>query len=134
MKMSDELEKNLRARIETKRSVPGTVAVKGREFRYVLDDERMPFSKLFHELVVAGKRTATQGGVISENCEVRLPDGAKYQALSYKGDVDGWRADIEHGASALGLPLARIDGGKFVLAGGRTYDLDKCEIIFRKSP
>lgn len=94
MKMSDELEKNLRARIETKRSVPGTVAIKGREFRYVLDDERMPFSKLFHELVVAGKRTATQGGVISENCEVCLPDGAIDLVFSQEpmGELESLRA------------------------------------------
>jgi hypothetical protein len=38
-----------------------------------------------------------------------LPNGDIFEAVSYKGDIEGWRQQLEQGAKALNEELARID-------------------------
>lgn len=53
-----------------------------------------------------------------------------FHAIGYHGDLEGWRKDIEAGAQAMHLLLARIEGDKFVVSDGRLFPLSECKIEF----
>jgi hypothetical protein len=121
---------------QTNRKVPGTVDVVGREFRYLSDDGRDLFDELFRKVMHhATIPRAKSGGAIAENCKLRLPDDRLFHALSYKGDIDGWRSDIEEAAQALGLEVARIVGNDVILLpDGSSIPLRDCRIEFSGPP
>lgn len=110
--------------------LPGTPEYGGpaeREYRYVSDDGRRPFDRLFRDLTSITKpRQAKSGGAIAENCAVEVPDGRIFQAISYRGDVEEWRTDVTVGAKALGLRLGWIDGRRLVIDDGSTFALSEC--------
>lgn len=118
----------------TNRNIPGTIVVEGREHLYILDDGNDCFKKhrkpsLF-EKVTSQFSIAQHGGVISENCKLWLPTDELFHGLSYKGDMEGWRAQIQQGAALLGLLTARITGNNITLSDGRTYPLSACRTEF----
>ncbi len=41
-----------------------------------------------------------------------------------------WRKDIEAGAQGLGLLLAHIENGRFVISDGRSFSLSECAVKF----
>jgi hypothetical protein len=89
------------------RATPGTVTIPGREFLYVSDGRRPDFSSLFEELTTkVTPRLAQRGGVISENCRLRMPDGRAFHALSYTGDLDGGGWIFNRARSSLAWRLA----------------------------
>ncbi|PWK27269.1 hypothetical protein [Pseudomonas sp. OV226] len=113
------------------RSVPGSNPVEGVEFIYYEDDGKNKVKKQFNALLdSAGLIRATNGGVVSDSCKIYLSDGHLFHALSYHGDIEGWREAVEAGAKARGLLLARIEGDKFVIADGRSIPLSDCKIEF----
>lgn len=129
----DELERILGGSIEQRgqRSIPGLNPVEGTEFVYYEDDGRNRAKRQFDLLLdSAGAIVATSGGVVSDNCCISLPVGGVFHALSYHGDIVGWRTSVEVGANARGLLLARIDGNKFVISDGRSFSLSECKIEF----
>lgn len=116
---------------DTARRIPGTLDVAGREFRYVQDDGVDQFPELFRKLTARTDRPHPKsGGAISENCKLSAPDGSLFHALSYKGDVEGWRGDIEEAARVLGLQVGRIVADTLVLSDGRVIPLAECRVEF----
>ncbi len=114
------------------REIPGTIAVEGREFRYISDDgldkfEEELFDRILNQLDVP---IAQNGGVISENCKLWLPTGDLYHGLSYKGDINGWRKEIEQGAAIIGLHIGMIVNGSIKLLNGREFKLSDCKVEF----
>ncbi|HEM7175227.1 hypothetical protein [Providencia stuartii] len=112
---------------------PGAVPVEWREYRYVSDDESNNFvgNGLFNKII--NKITPiipTSGGAISENCKLWTPDGKLFHALSYKGDLNGWRKQIEKGAANLGLITGKIIDNKLILTTGENYNIEDCKIEF----
>ncbi len=67
---------------------------------------------------------------MTENCKLWLPSGELFHALSYKGDIDGWREQISNGANQLGLLTAKIVNNQFILSDGRSYHLSDCKAEF----
>lgn len=127
------LEKILGGKIEQRgeRALPGLNPVEGVEFRYYEDDGRSKVKKQFNALLdAAGSINATGGGVVSDSCTICLSDDRLFRALSYHGDIDGWREAVEAGAKARGLLLARIKGDQFVISDGRSIPLSDCKIEF----
>lgn len=127
------LEKILGGKIEQRgqREIPGLNPIEGVEFIYYEDDGRIKVKKQLNALLdSAGSIKATSGGVVSDSCTIRLSDGHLFHALSYHGDVDGWREAVEAGAKARGLLLARIEGEQFVVSDGRSIPLSDCKIEF----
>lgn len=61
-----------------------------------------------------------------------MPDGDIFEAVSYKGDVEGWRRQLEQGAKALNEEVARIDidTDSIVLDDMRSFRLEDCNIDF----
>lgn len=109
--------------------IPGSVHVEGREFIYFEDNGHDTFSKQFGALIDGlDPGIATSGSIGEEGCKIRLPDGRLFHALSYKGDFEGWRKDIETGAKARGVRLATIQADKIVLYNGESFLLTDCKI------
>ncbi|WP_339437593.1 hypothetical protein [Pseudomonas sp. EL_65y_Pfl1_R32] len=113
------------------REVPGVIAVDGQQVIYFSDDGRNKFRKQFNNLTCfADPPSAISGGVNERGCKITPPSGPAFYAISYHGDLDGWRKDIEAGADALGLLLALIEVDRFVVSDGRSIPLSDCEIEF----
>ncbi|MEN4770709.1 hypothetical protein [Duffyella gerundensis] len=113
------------------RVLPGLNPVEGVEFLYYEDDGKSKVNKQFNALLdSAGSIKATSGGVVSDSCKIHLSDDRLFHALSYHGDIDGWREAVEAGAKARGLLLARIEGEQFVVSDGRSIPLSDCKIEF----
>jgi len=129
----NELEQILGGKIEQrdKRDIPGATPIDGTEFLYFEDDGKNKPKKQFNLLLdSAGTITASSGGIVSDGCRIGVPAGAVFHALSYHGDIAGWRAAVEAGASARKLLLARVEGEQFVISDGRSFPLSNCIIEF----
>ena len=120
------------------RNIPGTITVEGRAHLSVSDDGEDFFTKRSRSVkrqslfdrVTSLFKIAQSGGVISENCKLRLPTHELFHGLSYKGDIEGWRKQIEKGAEHLGLLTGKVSNNSIELSDGRIYALSDCEIEF----
>ena len=127
------LEEHLRelSPLDAKRQVPGSVPSEFREFRYVEDDRKEPFEQLFHRLLRhVDPPLMTDGGALIEGCVLTLPTGQRFQAVSYRGDIPGWREQLTQGAVGIGVPLARLEGDQLTLDDGTLHLLGTCQIAF----
>lgn len=123
------LEKLLGGPLEPRR-ILGTDPPPGREVLYVQHSGPEPFSRFFERLMHHAPIGATHGGAMTGGCKLTLPSGDTYEAITYKGDLNGWRAHIQKGAAALGVSLAQVDDGKLVLADGSRIPLTACLAAF----
>lgn len=73
---------------------------------------------------------AQYGGVSESGCCIKTPSGMSFYALTYHGDLVGWKRDIEEGAKAHDSILARIEDENISLSDGRMFSLDACQISF----
>ncbi len=117
--------------IQDKRRIPGTELVEGREFRYVRHEGGAQFGLFFTKLIWhVDPPIPSGGGAMIEGCEITLPSGELFQAISYKGDIDGWRSQVQRGAEALKVSVARISGGSIVLGENQSFLLSDCKVRF----
>lgn len=129
----EKLEKAIGGTLERcdARTVPGAVAVEGTVFVYFSDDGKNKFRKQFKNITeFTNPPNATSGGVNDRGCKIELPGGQLFHAISYHGDLNGWRKDIEAGAAGLNLTLARIEGDVFVISNGTSISLSECRVEF----
>ncbi|MCK0471167.1 hypothetical protein [Halalkalibacter sp. APA_J-10(15)] len=113
------------------RKVPGTTCTEEREYRYVKCSHNANTATLFKKLIrKVDPPLATSGGAINEGCIITLPSDECYFAISYKGDIEGWRQQIEKGAANLGLSVARVSENSLVLAEGDEVLLSECAFKF----
>ena len=117
--------------LETKRQVPGLVPVDFREFRYAEDRGEEPFEEQFERLCWhVNPLVMKDGGALIEGCVLTLPTRRRFQALSYRGDIEGWRRQVALGAEALGVSLGQLVDGALVLEDGTSYPLGECQVEF----
>lgn len=117
--------------LETTRHVPGLVPVPYREVRYAEDSGEEPFEILFKRLVQhVNPPVMKDGGALTENCALTVPTGRRFQALSYRGDIEGWRHQVAQGAAALGVALGQLVEGELVVDDGSSYKLADCQVEF----
>ncbi|WP_300686369.1 hypothetical protein [Chryseobacterium sp.] len=118
------------------REIPGMTPFEWKEFRYVSDDgsneflskkdllkEKGLFERLTEQI---NPPVPIDGGALTENCRLWLPSGELLHALSYRGDIEGWRMQIEQGARQLGLLTGKIVEDEIILSDGRRYPLAHC--------
>jgi hypothetical protein len=136
-KFLQQMEKILGRKFERidARSTPGTKSVAGREFIYFENikgvDEKNQFTFLLdHEV----DNTPLEGGALSDDFTITIPDGTRFHAMSYRLDLDGWRRKIQGAATNLGILLAHIENNRFVLSDGRSFPLDDCETDYPEKP
>lgn len=117
--------------IQMDRIIPGMQLIEGREFCYVSNQCQEDFVTFFKKLIRHVSPPIPQsGGAMIEGCKITLPDGEVFQAFSYKGDIAGWRLQIEQGAKSLNVRLARIDADSIVLDDSQSFFLKDCKIDF----
>lgn len=129
----DLLESILGQRIERRnqREIPGLTARDGIEVVYFSVNAKSNARKLFRAITNhTNPPSAQSGGVSERGCVITTPCGIKFNALSYHGDLDGWRTDIEKGATACGVLLAKIEAQVLVLADERVFPLNQCTVEF----
>lgn len=132
MTKQELLEKVLGHPVRKERRVPGAYFVEGREYRYVSNKNQVKFGKLFHELFNVPPSIPQNGGALIEGCKITLPNGDIFEAVSYKGDIEGWRQQLEQGAKAFNEEVARIDidTDSIVLNDMQSFRLTDCIIDF----
>ncbi|HEV2673740.1 MAG TPA: hypothetical protein VGV37_04310 [Aliidongia sp.] len=111
------------------RPLPGLKQNPKIETLYFSNAGKQKFRKQFSTLVE--KFTPpypTGGGITSEACRIRLPDGLLLHGVSYHTDIEGWRWQIEQSAQKLGLVVAKIQGDRIVVSDGRSAALAECHI------
>jgi hypothetical protein len=125
------LETILGGKIEQRadRTAPGITPVTGVEFIYYEDFETSSASGHFRTLLdSAGELVASHGGIVSDSCRIEAPNGECFRALSFHGDLDGWRTAVEAGARTLGLRLARIEDDHLIISDGQSVPLSECKV------
>lgn len=114
-----------------KRNIPGTVSVEGREHWYIEDDGSGDFDSFFLKLISAVQPPLhTRGGALTGGCELTLPNGKRFHAMSYKGDLQGWRNQISQGAKVLSLSAARAIDGMLVFSEFDAVPILECKARF----
>ena len=117
--------------LDANRQAPGLVPVEHREVRYVQDRNEEPFESLFKRLVRHIDPPAMKdGGAVIEGCVITLPTARRFQALSYRGDIEGWRQQVTQGAAELKVTLGRIVDDNLMLDDGSLYKLADCQVEF----
>lgn len=127
--MTTELISTPNGYIEVPRKLPGTIPISGKEFLYFQDNGEKDIGKQILALAAKIKPHIPKGGgIISQASRIRLSDGMLFHGISYRGDIEGWRRQMEEGAKALDLLLAKIHGESIVISDGRSVALADCEI------
>jgi hypothetical protein len=117
--------------LDSTRQVPGLVPMEYREVRYVEHGGEEPFETFFRRLVRhVNPPVMKDGGAITEGCTLTVPTKRRFCALSYRGDIAGWRQQVAQGAAALGVTLGELVDGVLVLDDGTSYRLEDCHIEF----
>ncbi|MDW3117556.1 hypothetical protein [uncultured Roseovarius sp.] len=87
--------------------------------------------KVFRKLTNAtDPPNAKSGGASEYGCSIETPNGFVYHALTIRGDVGGWRKDIELGAAQFGFSLAKIKKNKFEVDGNQEFEICNCTVKF----
>jgi hypothetical protein len=110
-------------------NIPGVIAVEGREFRYIESDDERSFAALFWTISSYSDPAPSSGGLLDEGTAIELPSGTTLFGISYKGDVNAWRAAIERCAGTLGLKLGHIAGRSIRLNDDTQYQLRDCRVV-----
>lgn len=76
----------------------------------------------------------THGAVLVEDWLVETPTDEIFYPLFFHGDVEGWRRQIESGATQLGLKMAEIKDGTFAVSDGQIFLLSDCTITLGGAP
>jgi hypothetical protein len=115
-----------------RRPLPGTQEVRGREFMYVESAESETFHQLVNLISANCPAVATPrfGGAIEEKVRVTLKNGISLIGISYKGDIEGWRARFVGFCEASGRKYAFIKQGRFSLSDGLSCSIEDLEIRF----
>ena|SRR5688572_15094443 len=110
-------------------TLPGTRPQDIGRVIYVLLQRHTDSYDAFDEVISKVRPTiATHGAALVEDWLVKTPTGEIFYPLFFHGDVEGWRQQIELGATQLGLKMAMIKGDKFAVSDGPSFPLSNCAI------
>jgi len=73
---------------------------------------------------------AQSGGATEVGCVISTSSNLVFHALEVHGDLAGWCADIEAGAAAEDIPLAKVLNTQLLLQDGRSFALGDCQVAF----
>lgn len=114
------------------RTIPGMIEVEGREFLYVQTLTGEGFSDVIDEALAdsAVLPLPESGGAVEEKCRIILDDCTTLLALSYKGDLNGWRNKIVAYCNSTNRLWGVASRRKVELSDGRVLALDECKVEF----
>jgi hypothetical protein len=114
------------------RSLPGTEKVEGREFIYLEVSKGRNFSGLMQDVLTSCPATPMpqSGGILEEKARLVLPDKTSLLAVSFKGDLLGWRNKILGYCGEKGLKWAAVREQFLTLSDGAEIPLADCQVEF----
>jgi hypothetical protein len=126
--MTTEIERLLGVKFDRERKIPGTIPSDTRKYIYIAHnkdgmDDKDQFNLLSDAMDFSH---SSYGGMLEEQFSIITPDGSLFHGISYKGDLEGWRKDIELGAKNLNLPTAVIQDNNIIISDGRSFKLSDC--------
>ncbi len=114
-----------------RRTIPGTQAVKGREFMYIESAEGETFHQIVNRVFDARSIARPKaGGAMEEKARIKLKDGVSLKGISYKGDIEGWRAGFIGSCVATGRKYGSIKQGRLFISDGSSSLLEELEVTF----
>jgi hypothetical protein len=115
--------------------LPGTRPGDAGKVIYVfLPDDADPSREFDRVTSIFDPPIAKNGAAFFDTWLVKTPTGEVFYPVYIHGDVEGWRQEIELGATQLGLKMAKIEGDKFVVSGGPAHRLSDCGVTLDGSP
>jgi len=115
--------------------LPGARSSDAGKVIYVfLPNNADPFQEFERVTSVVDPPIVKRGAVFFDAWLVKTPDGEIFYPLYFHGDLEGWRQEIERGATELGLKMAKLEGNKFMVSGGPTFLLTDCTVTLDGSP
>lgn len=114
------------------RNLPGTENSEGREFIYVQLPMGRDFSSFMDEVFDSCPtlHIPQSGGALEEKARITLPDQTSFLAISYQGDLLGWRDKIQGYCGEKGLKWAVIEAQNLTLSDGAEVPLSDCHVEF----
>ena len=116
------------------RSLPGTIEDNGREFVYVECQIGQDFSRLMDEVLSTCPNAPLpqSGGAIEEKARIILSDKTSFLAISYRGDLQGWKTKIVCYCHEKGRKWGILENDVLVTSDGRKVPLAECEVQFER--
>jgi hypothetical protein len=114
------------------RPLPGTVDVEGREFIYIQVPTGGTFSRLVPDILAScpAAPLPRAGGVLEEKARLVLPDKTSLLAISFKGDLTGWRNKIVGYCNERGRKWAVVRDQVLAVSDGTEVPVSACEVEF----
>ena len=114
------------------RTIPGTIEDEGREFLYVEVDSDEEFRQLLNDALASNTDVPMpqSGGAIEEKARISLGSDSALMAMSYKGDVLGWRRKLAAYCETKGRKWGVATGQSLTLSDGSQIDLVDGNVIF----
>ena len=114
------------------RSIPGAVEVQGREFIYVELLEGENFHQLLNEVLAVCPEVPLPktGGALEEKTRIVLPNGKSLLAISYKGDLPGWRQKLISYCVEKRRLWGVLSNQRLSVSDGEELPIIECEVIF----
>jgi hypothetical protein len=110
-------------------AIPGTGVRSGRGYLYLQSPNAARFRELFPRITKSGDGPLPKtGGAINEEVCLAIPTGETFWAISFKGDLEGWRSKILGCAEAEELLWAEISGDDFLVSDGRSVSVGSCRV------
>lgn len=115
-----------------KKLIPGTVPVEGREFFYIECHPNEGFDEIMDAALSARPDIAlpSDGGVIEGKARIKLEGVCALLAVSYRGDLDGWRRKLAAYCEEEDRLWGVVTGRFLVLSNGSKLPLAECEVNF----
>lgn len=115
--------------------LPGTGSDDFGRVIYILLQGHTDSYEAFDEVISRVRPSiATHGAALVEDWLVTTPAGENFYPLLFHGDVEGWREQIESGATQLGLKMAKVKDDKLVVSDGSAFLLSDCTVALGGSP
>lgn len=116
------------------RTIPGTIEVDGREFFYLEAEEGIDFHQMINAVLSSNHDIPMpkDGGVIEEKTRILLDDGISLLAISYKGDLAGWRQNLIAFCEIQNCKWGIASKNKLILSDQIEINLRECNVIFEE--
>lgn len=114
------------------RAIPGTIATKDRDFIYIEASSDEVFHHIVSEALSVNDEISmpASGGALEEKVRLTLDDGTSLMGISYKGDLEGWRAKLVAFCKSSGRVHGNVCDAEIVLSSGVTLPLDDIKVDF----
>lgn len=115
--------------------IPGSQAVPGREYIYVEILEGEDFGDVFRNVTDcrdSAIRIPSSGGAINHLFRAKLKDETTFAAMSYKGDLNGWRNKFLESCRLQGRRMGVAAHRKILFSSGESVPFDEIEFEFVK--